>query len=304
MSRIVQYNRYGGPEVLDIVEVDEPHARPGEVRVAVRAAGINNFDSKVRQSPAIMPNRALPSGQGSEFAGVIDEVGEGSTTAAVGDEVLGWSNFEAQADFVVVPADQIAPKPATLGWAAAGGLGLVGNTAERSTRAVTPQPRETVLVSAAAGGVGLFAAQFALADGAIVIGTASEDNHDYLRGLGVIPIAYGPGLIDRLRAAAPHGIDAVIDNAGQETIEVAIELGVNPKRINTIVYFEGAARYGISTVGGGGKKSEDLARLARLVADGTIVLPIAATYPLADVRTAYEQLETRHLRGKIVLTLP
>ena len=304
MSRIVQYNRYGGPEVLDIVEVDEPHAGPGEVRVAVRAAGINNFDSKVRQSPAIMPNRALPSGQGSEFAGVIDEVGEGSTTAAVGDEVLGWSNFGAQADFVVVPADQIAPKPATLGWAAAGGLGLVGNTAERSTRAVTPQPRETVLVSAAAGGVGLFAAQFALADGAIVIGTASEDNHDYLRGLGVIPIAYGPGLIDRLRAAAPHGIDAVIDNAGQETIEVAIELGVNPKRINTIVYFEGAARYGISTVGGGGKKSEDLARLARLVADGTIVLPIAATYPLADVRTAYEQLETRHLRGKIVLTLP
>jgi len=304
MSRIVQYNRYGGPEVLDIVEVDEPHAGPGEVRVAVRAAGINNFDSKVRQSPAIMPNRALPSGQGSEFAGVIDEVGEGSTTAAVGDEVLGWSNFEAQADFVVVPADQIAPKPSTLGWAAAGGLGLVGNTAERSTRAVTPQRGETVLVSAAAGGVGLFAAQFALADGAIVIGTASEDNHDYLRGLGVIPIAYGPGLIDRLRAAAPHGIDAVIDNAGQETIEVAIELGVNPKRINTIVYFEGAAKYGISTVGGGGKKSEDLARLARLVADGTIVLPIAATYPLAEVRTAYEQLETRHLRGKIVLTLP
>jgi len=304
MSRIVQYNRYGGPEVLDIVEVDEPHAGPGEVRVAVRAAGINNFDSKVRQSPAIMPNRALPSGQGSEFAGVIDEVGEGSTTAAVGDEVLGWSNFEAQADFVVVPADQIAPKPSTLGWAAAGGLGLVGNTAERSTRAVTPQRGETVLVSAVAGGVGLFAAQFALADGAIVIGTASEDNHDYLRGLGVIPIAYGPGLIDRLRAAAPHGIDAVIDNAGQETIEVAIELGVNPKRINTIVYFEGAAKYGISTVGGGGKKSEDLARLARLVADGTIVLPIAATYPLAEVRTAYEQLETRHLRGKIVLTLP
>ncbi len=304
MSRIVQYNRYGGPEVLDIVQVDEPHAGPGEVRVAVRAAGINNFDSKVRKSPALMPNRALPSGQGSEFAGVIDEVGEGSTTAAMGDEVLGWSNFGAQADFVVVPADQIAPKPSTLEWAAAGGLGLVGNTAERSTRAVTPQPGETVLVSAAAGGVGLFAAQFALADGATVIGTASEDNHDYLRGLGVIPIAYGPGLIDRLRAAAPHGIDAVIDSAGQETIEVAIELGVDPKRINTIVYFEGAAKYGISTVGGGGKKSADLARLARLVADGTIVFPIAATYPLAEVRTAYEQLETRHLRGKIVLTLP
>ena len=304
MSRIVQYSRYGGPEVLDIVEVDEPHPGPGEVRVAVRAAGLNNFDSKVRQSPAMLPNRALPSGQGAEFAGVIDEVGEGSTTAAVGDEVLGWSNFSAQAEFVVVPVGQVAPKPSGLGWAVAGGLGLVGNTAERSTRAVALQPGETVLVSAAAGGVGLFAAQFAHAEGAIVIGTASEGNHDYLRGLGVIPISYGPGLIGRLRAAAPTGIDAVIDNAGQETVEVAIELGVNPKRINSIVYFEGAAKYGISTVGGGGKNSQDLARLSRLVADGEIVLPIAATYPLAEVRAAYEHLESRHLRGKIVLTLP
>jgi NADPH:quinone reductase-like Zn-dependent oxidoreductase len=304
MSRIVQYSRYGGPEVLDIVEVDEPHAGPGEVRIAVRAAGLNNFDSKVRQSPAMLPNRTLPSGQGAEFAGVIDEVGDGSTTAAVGDEVLGWSNSSAQADFVVVPAGQTAPKPSGLGWAAAGGLGLVGNTAERSTRAVAPQRGETVLVSAAAGGVGLFASQFALADGAIVIGTASTDNHEYLRGLGIIPLGYGPGLIDRLRAAAPHGIDAVIDNAGQETVEVAIELGVDPERINSIVYFEGAAKYGISTVGGGGKNPENLARLARLVADGSIVFPIAATYPLAEVRAAYEQLESRHLRGKIVLTLP
>jgi len=304
MSRIVQYSRYGGPEVLDIVEVDEPHAGPGEVRVAVRAAGLNNFDSKVRHSPTMLPNRALPSGQGAEFAGVLDEVGEGVSTATVGDEVLGWSNFSAQADFVVVPVGQTAPKPSDLGWAAAGGLGLVGNTAERSTRAVAPQPGETVLVSAAAGGVGLFAAQFALADGAIVIGTASTENHDYLRGLGVIPVAYGPGLIDRLRAAAPDGIDAVLDNAGQETVEVAIELGVDPERINSVVYFEGAAKYGISTVGGGGKNSEDLARLARLVADGIIALPIAATFPLAEVRAAYELLDSRHLRGKIVLTVP
>jgi len=304
MSQIVQYSRYGGPEVLDIVEVDEPHAGPGEVRVAVRAAGLNNFDSKVRQSPALLPNRTLPSGQGAEFAGVIDEVGEGSAAAEVGDEVLGWSNSSAQADFVVIPVGQVAPKPSALSWAAAGGLGLVGNTAERSTRAIAPQPGENLLVSAAAGGVGLFAAQLALADGAIVIGTASEENHEYLRGLGIIPVAYGPGLIDRLRAAAPNGIDAVIDNAGQETVEVAIELGVDPKRINSIVYFEGAAKYGISTVGGGGKNSQDLARLARLVADGEIELPIAATYPLSEVRAAYRRLESRHLRGKIVLTLP
>lgn len=304
MSRIVQYSRYGGPEVLEIVEVLEPHAGPGQVRVAVRAAGLNNFDAKVRRSSAMMPDRALPSGQGAEFAGAVDEVGEGVSIAAVGDEVLGWSNFSAQADFVVVPVSQVAPKPSGLDWAVAGGLGLVGNTAERSTRAVSPQPGETVLVSAAAGGVGLFAAQFALAGGSTVIGTASEGNHDFLRSLGIIPVAYGPGLADRLRASAPEGIDAVIDNAGQETVEVAIELGVDPKRINSIVYFEGAAKYGISTVGGGGKTSEDLAQLATLVAGGTIVLPVAATFPLAKVRAAYEFLEGRHLRGKVVLTLP
>jgi NADPH:quinone reductase-like Zn-dependent oxidoreductase len=277
MSRIVQYSRYGGPEVLDVVEVAEPHAGAGEVRVAVRAAGLNNFDSKVRRSPDLLPHRVLPSGQGSEFAGVIDELGDGVSTAAVGDEVLGWSNFTAQAEFVVVPVGHVAPKPPGLDWAIAGGLGLGDDTE---------------------------AAQLAIAEGAIVIGTAGEGNHDYLRGLGIIPVAYGPGMIDRLRAAAPQGIDAVLDNAGQETVEVAIELGVDPKRINSIVYFEGAAEYGISNIGGGGKKSEDLGRLARLVADGTIQLPLAATYPLAEVRRAYEQLESRHLRGKIVLTLP
>ena len=304
MSRIVQYNRYGGPEVLDIVEVDEPHASAGMVRVAVRAAGLNNFDAKARRSPSVLPNRTLPSGQGAEFAGVIDEVGEGFTTATLGDEVLGWSNFSAQADFVVVPAGQVTTKPPGLDWAVAGGLGLVGNTAERSTRAVAPQPGETVLVSAAAGGVGLFAAQFALADGATVIGTASEQNHPYLISLGVIPVAYGPGLVDRLRAAAPGGIDAVIDNAGEETVDAAIELGVDPARINSIVYFAGVAKYGISTVGGGGKTAENLGDLARLVAAGTLVMPIAATFPLSQVREAYELLETRHLRGKVVLTVP
>ena len=304
MSRIVQYNRYGGPEVLDIVEVDEPHASVGMVRVAVRAAGLNNFDAKARRSPSVMPNRALPSGQGAEFAGVIDEVGEGVRKGMLGEEVLGWSDFSAQADFVVVPASQVTTKPPSLDWVTAGSLGLVGNTAERSTRAVAPQPGETVLVSAAAGGVGLFAAQFALAAGATVIGTASEENHSYLSSLGLIPVAYGPGLVDRLRAAAPRGIDAVIDNAGEETVDAAIELGVDPTRINSIVYFAGVAKYGISTVGGGGKTAENLGDLARLVAAGTLVMPIAATFPLSEVRAAYELLETRHLRGKVVLTLP
>jgi enoyl reductase len=304
MSRIVQYSTHGGPEVLDIVEVDEPHAGPGQVRVAVRAAGINTFDFNVRQDPQLLPSHSLPSGQGNEFAGVVDEIGEGVEGIEPGLEVLGWTSFAAQADFVVVRASHVAPKPASLDWATAGGIGLVGHTANRATIAVDPKPGETVLVSAAAGGVGLFACQFAMLDGATVIGTASERHHDFLRRMGITPVAYGVGLVDRLRAVAPYGISAVIDNAGQETVEAAIELGVDPSRINSIVWYEGAEKYGISTVGGNGKTSENLAQLAELVAEGRLVMPIAATYPLAQVRQAYEHLETRHLLGKIVLTVP
>ncbi|MCU1584494.1 MAG: zinc-binding dehydrogenase [Microbacteriaceae bacterium] len=304
MSRIVQYSSYGGPEVLDIVEVDEPHAGHGQVRVAVRAAGLNAFDFKVRQDPQYMPSHSLPSKQGNEFAGVIDEIGDGVEEIEPGLEVLGWTSFGAQADYVVVPASHVAPKPAALDWATAGGIGLVGNTANRATIAVDPKPGDTVLVSAAAGGVGLFACQFAMLDGATVIGTASERHHEVLRRMGIIPVTYGVGLVDRLRIAAPQGITAVIDNAGQESVEAAIELGVDPSRINSIVWSEGAERYGISTVGGGGKTAENLAQLAELVAVGRLVMPIAATYPLAEVRQAYEHLETRHLLGKVVLTVP
>jgi enoyl reductase len=304
MSRIVQYSRHGGPEVLDVVEVDEPHAGPGQVRVAVRAAGLNAFDFKVRQDPQYMPSHSLPSQQGNEFAGVIDEVGDGVEGIESGLEVLGWTSFAAQADFVVVRASHVARKPASLDWATAGGIGLVGNTANRATIAVDPKPGDTVLVSAAAGGVGLLACQFAILDGATVIGTASERHHELLRRMGIIPVTYGVGLVDRLRAAAPQGITAVIDNAGQETVEAAIELGVDPSRINSIVWPEGAEKYGISTVGGNGKTAENLAQLAELFAEGRLVMPIAATYPLDQVRQAYEHLETRHLLGKIVLTVP
>ncbi|MES2093960.1 MAG: NADP-dependent oxidoreductase [Actinomycetota bacterium] len=304
MSRIVQYSRYGGPDVLEIVSVDEPHADVDQLRVSVRAAGLNVFDVTARRSPTVLPNRTLPSGQGFEFAGVIDEVGDAVGGAFVGEEVLGWSNFSAQADFVVVPAQQVAVKPAGLDWATAGGLGLVGNAAFRATRALAPRAGETVLVSAAAGGVGNFAAQLALAEGATVIGTASEENHDYLRGLGVIPVSYGEGLVGRLRAAAPQGIDAVIDTSGAETVEAALQLGVDPSRINTIVYFAGVEKYGISAIGGGGKTAVQLGELAQLVAGGSVVLPIAATFPLSEVRAAYQLLESHHPRGKIVLTVP
>ena len=301
MSKAVSYARYGGPEVLEIIDVPEPHVGPGQVRVAVRAAGLNAFDFKLRRDPAIMPSHTLPSRQGSEFSGVIDELGAGVTGVALGDEVLGWAPLNAQAEYVVVKASNVAAKPADLSWASAGGLYSVGNTALRSTDAVAPTPADTVLVSAAAGGVGILAAQFALRAGATVIGTASEENHEFLRGLGIIPVSYGPGLVDRIRAVAPQGITAAIDNAGEETVLAALELGVAPTRINSVAYYEGAEKYGISVVGSGKKTSAELWELARLVASGELVLPIAATYPLEQVREAYERLESRHLRGKVVL---
>jgi NADPH:quinone reductase-like Zn-dependent oxidoreductase len=304
MMRAVQYSRRGGPEVLEVREIDEPHAGVGQVRVAVRAAALNFFDVKVRQNPEIMPKQTLPSGQGLEFAGVIDEVGADSAGLSVGDQVLGWANFAAQADYVVVPATHVTAKPPAIDWATAAGIGLVGNTAMRTVAALGIRPGETVLVSAAAGGVGIIAAQLALRAGATVLGTASESNHAALRSLGIIPVAYGAGLVDRLRASAPQGIDAVLDNAGRQSVEAAIELGVSPSRINSIVYFEGAGQYGISTVGGGGKTAEGLSELAALFASTELILPIAATFPLSEVRSAYEFFESRHLLGKVVLTVP
>lgn len=304
MSRAVRYSRHGGTEVLEIVDVPEPHAGPGQVRVAVRAAGLNPFDYKVRADPDYLPSHKLPSGQGNEFAGVVDEIGDDVTGVNIGDEVLGWNSFAAQAEYAVVPFAHVAPKPAALDWASAGSIGLVGNTARRATDAVAPGNGDTVLISGVAGGVGLFAAQFALRAGATVIGTASEANHAFLRTLGIIPVTYGPGLVERVRQAAPRGVTAVIDTVGPETVEAAIELGVAPERINTIVAQPGVELYGIHAVGGGGKTAATLAQLAELVASGDLVMPIAAAYPLAEVREAYQRLESRHLLGKVVLLLP
>lgn len=303
MSRAISYSSYGGPEVLAVVERPEPHAGEGQVRVAVRAAGLNPFDVKVRRG-GYLPRHTLPSLQGSEFAGIVDELGSGVTAWKVGDEVLGWIGRGAQAEHVVVAATSLAAKPAGLDWATAGGIGLVGNTAKRATDSLSLGPGDTVLVSGAAGGVGLLSAQFAKRTGATVIGTASERNHDFLRSLGVVPVSYGPGMTDRLCAAAPQGYTAVLDNVGGETIDAALELGVAPERINTIADGDAAARHGLSSVGGGGKTSAELAELAQLAADGELVLPIRASYPASQVAAAYTELESGHGLGKVVLTFP
>ncbi len=308
MSKAVGYSEYGGPEVLRIVDVPEPHAGPGEVRVAVRAAGLNPFDYKVRRGGYI-PNHQLPALQGAEFAGVIDEVGPAAEDAeapgwAVGDEVLGWISRGAQAEYVVVPHTHVAAKPAGLDWGVASAIGLVANTAKRAVDSLALGPGDTVLVTAATGGVGIMTVQLAKATGATVIGTASQANHEFLRGLGVIPVAYGDGELERLRAAAPSGYTAALDNIGGSAIRTALALGIPPERVNTIADHDAVEELGVQGVGGGRKTSAELAEFARQAAEGELIVPIRSTYHFADVVAAFQDLETGHGLGKVVLLIP
>jgi NADPH:quinone reductase-like Zn-dependent oxidoreductase len=302
--RAVRFDEYGGVDVLDVREVDDPVATPGRVLVEVKAAAINPGEIVVREGrlrdrwPA-----TFPSGEGSDFAGVVRDVGEGVSEFGPGDEVLGWSDERSShAELVAAPADQVTPKRAELSWEVAGSLYVAGLTAVACIDAVAPQGGETVAVSAAAGGVGSIAVQLARLTGATVIGLASESNHDWLRSHGVVPVSYGDGQAERIREAAGGELEAFIDTFGDGYVQLAIELGVAPQRINTIADPEAVQRYGVHAQGGFTIASASrLAELARLIAEGQVEVPIARVYPLDQVREAYRQLAQRHTRGKIVL---
>ncbi|WP_433194027.1 NADP-dependent oxidoreductase [Nocardia sp. CA-107356] len=304
MARAVKFDRYGGIEELQVVEAPTPTAGPGQVVVEVVAAGINPGEGYIRSGtlhdrwPA-----TFPSGEGTDFAGRVVAVGSGVGEIGIGEEVLGFTDERAShATQVVVPAEQVTPKPAGLDWDVAGSLYVAGTTAFAAVRAVDAGPGDTVAVSGAAGGVGSIAVQLLRARGATVLGIASEANHDWLRKAGAIPVAYGTGLIDRIRAAAPDGVDAFIDTFGAEYVELAVELGVPVERIDTIINWEAAEKYGVKTEGNAAAGTIDvLAELAELAAAGTVEVPIAAVYPLDKVQEAYRELEQRHTRGKIVL---
>ncbi|MFE1452533.1 NADP-dependent oxidoreductase [Streptomyces olivaceoviridis] len=305
MPRAVKFSRYGGPEVLEIHEVPRPQPGPGEVLVRVAVAPVNPGEAGIRQGvfADIWPAR-FPEGQGNDFAGWVAALGAGVDDFAVGDEVIGYLPRAAQADYVVSPAADLTPKPADITWESAAPLSAVGVTAWAAVDAVRPEPGETVVVSAAAGGVGSIAAQLARLRGATVIGTAGPHNADFLRSLDVVPVQYGPGLADRLRTAAPQGIDAYIDTFGQGNVDIAIALGVRPQRINTIADGRAVARYGVRSEAQEGAFSRSVVgELAALVAKGLLTVPISAVYPLEQVQEAYRQVQRRHTRGKIVLSL-
>ena len=302
--KAVRFAEYGGVDVLEVREVEDPVAGPGRVVVAVKAAGINPGEIAIREGrlhdrwPA-----TFPSGEGTDFAGVVQAVGEGVTTFAVGDEVLGWTEERAShAELVAVPADQLTARPASVSWEVAGSLFVVGLAAMASVRAVDPQSGETVVVSAAAGGVGSVAVQLAGRTGARVIGLASVHNHDWLRRHDIVPVTYGDGQADRIREAAGGTIDAFIDTFGDGYVDLAIELGVAPQRINTIIDYDAVQRLGVNGQGTHAIASAPLlAELARLVADGSLEIPVARTFPLDQVRDAFRELSARHTHGKIVL---
>jgi NADPH:quinone reductase-like Zn-dependent oxidoreductase len=303
MPKAVRFEQYGGIDVLQVVEVPRPVPGPGQVLVRVKAAGINPGEAKIRNGllharwPAV-----FPSGQGSDLAGVVAETGPGVTGFAAGDEVIGFTdNRASQAEYVLVEAANLTAKPAGVPWETAGALPVAGFTAYATVRAVALAPGDTVVVSGAAGGVGSIAGQLARRAGATVIGLASEGNHQWLAGHGVIPVAYGDGVAGRIRQAAAK-VDAFIDTFGGDYVRIALELGVEPSRVDTIANFDAVQQYGVKAEGSAAAASASvLAELAGLIAAGQLEIPLAAIFPLAQVQDAYRRLEQGHLRGKIVL---
>lgn len=301
--KAVRFDEYGAVDVLRVADVPDPVPGPGQVLVQVKAAGINPGEAKIREG--LLHSRwpaTFPSGQGSDLAGVVSAVSTGVTGIVAGDEVISYTDDRAsQAEYALVSAEHVTAKPAAVPWEAAGALPVAGATAYAAVRAVAAGPGDVVVVSGAAGGVGAITVQLARRAGATVIGLASERQHAWLTGHGVIPVSYGAGVADRIRAAAAH-VDAFIDLVGDDYVELALELGVAPDRIDTVVNFGAVQEHGVKAEGNAaGASAAVLTELAGLIAAGQLEIPIAGTFPLAEVQAAYRELAAGHTRGKIVL---
>jgi NADPH:quinone reductase-like Zn-dependent oxidoreductase len=304
MPQAVRFDEYGGIDVLQVVDVERPVPGPGQVLVRVKATSINPGEAKIRSGALAQRWPAtFPSGEGSDLAGIVEERGEGVTSFATGDDVLGWTdNRGAHAELVLAEAAHLVRKPAGISWEAAGSLYVAGATAYAMVRAVSVGQGDTVVISGAAGGVGTIAVQLAKNAEAAVIGLASEPHHEWLFRHGAMPVTYGDGVADRIRSAAGGTVDAFLDTYGGGYVELALELGVQPERIDTIADFEAGAKYGVKTDGNAaGASAEVLSELANLVDRGLVEIPIANVYPLDQVQDAFRELEHGHTLGKIVL---
>ncbi|MEZ0446454.1 NADP-dependent oxidoreductase [Cellulomonas sp. ICMP 17802] len=304
--RAITYSRYGGPDVLELTDLPTPKVGPDSVLVRVHAASVNPVDWKVRAGylDPIM-DITFPAVPGWDVAGVVERVGLDTPELQVGDEVYGyvrrdWLHGGTFAEYVAAPVRTLARKPANLSFEEAAAVPLAGLTAYQAIRRAGVSAGQTVLVHAAAGGVGAFAVQIAVSLGARVIGTASPRNHEYLRGLGASPVEYGDGLVDRVRALAPDGVDVVLDFGGDDLVETTKALLADGGTVASIV--EAAARDEL-----GGQyvwvrpSTEDLEALTALIEAGTVRVDVAEVFELADAAAAHEASQTGHVRGKVVV---
>jgi NADPH:quinone reductase-like Zn-dependent oxidoreductase len=303
MTRIARFAEYGDPGVLRVIDVPAPTAGQGQVRVAVRAAGVNPIDAKTVMG--LMRNEialTLPAGVGADVSGVVDQVGPGVSEFAVGDEVLGRSVTPSFAEYALAEPTSLVRKPHDIAWEVAGSLAGAGGTAHAVLKQLRVKAGETLLIHGAAGGVGTFAVQLAAARGVMVIGTASERNHDYLRSIGAIPVTYGDGLLERVRSVAPQGVDAVLDASGRGEIPVSIQLTGTPERVLTLVAFD-AADTGIQihTGGGGSDLGDGLREIVGLIQQRRLTVSISRTFPLTEIASALKTSSAGHVTGKIVI---
>ncbi len=298
--KAARFSRFGGPEVLEIVDLPDPHAGPGQVRIAVRAAGINPSDCGKRRGEM---DPELPQTLGYEAAGVVDEIGDGVVDVALGDCVFGLSADGAtQAELAVL--SYYAAIPPSLDFAGAAALPAAIETATRALDQIGVGPGTAVLINGASGSVGSAAVQLAVVRGAHVIGTASPANHSYLRSLGAEPVSYGDGLVERVRALAPHGVDAALDVAGSGVLPELIELAGGPEHVVTIADFAGAQEHGVRfSSGDAGRAVHALAGIGELIESGRFSLPVAQTFPLAEIAEAHRVSEGGRARGKLVLLI-
>ena len=297
--RALQYKAYGGPEVLDWAEAPKPHAGPSQIRIAVRAASVNPIDWKALTGMLSGGEPLGGSGYlGYDAAGVVDEVGDQVTGVTVGDEVFGRGQH-TQAEYAVL--DAWAAKAPSIDWAVAAAAGVAGETSERGLRLLDVNTGDTLFVDGGAGGVGAVAVQMALARGANVVASASEANHDYLREIGAIPVLYGQGLAERVRAAAGGPVAAVFDVAGKTPVEELISLAPEPSQVVTIANYT-AGQAGARVTGGGADSHpmEALALVGELLAQNQLVIKVQ-TFPFDRAAEAYRISQSGHVRGKLVL---
>ncbi len=314
MTKAVVATAYGGPEVLSVIEIEVPAPKAGEVTIDVKAAGINRYDAKRYSGMLGSDESKLPMRLGSEVAGVVSALGADAMGLAgplsVGDEVIAYSISGGLAARVTVPAADVFPKPDNLSWEQAAGISLTGAAAYHLVEATEVTAGDTVLIHGASGGVGLAAAQLAIGRGAQVIGTASERRHEALRRYEVTPVVYGDGLADRVREAAPNGIDVALDTIGtDEAVDVSLELVGDRQRIATIAAFDRAPQEGIRLLGNGpgADPGEDIRSRARVVltelaAHDRFDVVVATSFPLEEAAAALALVGGGHAGGKVVLT--